>query len=215
MSVDIRESLRKIQPELVEARKAGLDEAQTVERVSRFFGSVLGYDPERELTRDKSIQHTFVDLAVKLGDHIPLLIEVVAAETALQLAHIQEARRAAARDNVSYILLTNGLSFNLYHVTLDETLQVAAAFAVDLRDGVTDEAVEMLQLLHKERLAQGALDEFWKQRSRLGAVTLGRALFSTPVLSALRQELRDVEQIQVDSRVLAASLHELLLPVAR
>ena len=112
MSVDIRESLRKIQPELVEARKAGLDEAQTVERVSRFFGSVLGYDPERDLTREKSIQHTFVDLAVKLGDDIPLLIEVVAAETALQLAHIQEARRAAARDNVSYILLTKALRLN-------------------------------------------------------------------------------------------------------
>jgi hypothetical protein len=130
------------------------------------------------------------------------------------VAHIEEARRAAARDNVSYILLTNGLSFNLYHVTLDETLLVATVFAVDLRDGVTGEAGEMLQLLHRQSLSEGALEVFWKQRARLGPAALGRALFSQPVLVAVRQQLRDAEQINVDTRLLAASLQELLAPTA-
>jgi hypothetical protein len=215
MSVDVREPLKGILPELLEARGSGLDEAGTVELVAKLFAAAFGYDPKTELTREKAVQHTFVDLAVKLGEQVPLLIEVVAAETALHMAHLDEARRAALRDNVSYILLTNGLKWNVYRVSMDETAQIAAVFTVDLDDGVTDEVVQMLQLLHKESLSAGALDAFWRQRSGLGPAALGRALFSPDVLRAIGEQLREREQIRVDARLLAASLHEMLSPAAQ
>jgi len=213
MPIDVRRPLENLLPDILEARRSGLDEAGTVALVSRVFAEALGYDPKKELTGEKAVA-SFVDLAVKLGDEIPLLIEVVAAETALQPGHIAEARRAAARDNVSYILLTNGVAWNLYHVTLDETLAVSVVFAVSLRDGVDDEAAALLGLLHRQGLTGGALREYWERRSRLRPDALGRALFTRPVLAALREELGETG-IPVDSRVLAACLHDLLSPAAQ
>ncbi len=215
MATDIRKPLESIWPQLVEARDAGLSESETVKRVTSFFERVLGYDAARELTREKVVKETFVDVAIKLGDEIPLLVEVVAARTPLRVDHIQEARQAAARDNVPFILLTNGLAWNLYHVTLDEDLQIAVAFAADLSSGVTDEAADLLALLHRSSVSAGGLRGFWEQRARLGPATLGRVLFAPEVLQTIRTRLLEGEKIRVDSRVLAAAIHEMLGPGAR
>jgi len=212
---DIRQPLESFLPQLVEARDAGLSEAETVKRVTRFFEQVLGYDASKELSREKVVKGTFVDVAIKLGDEIPLLVEVVAARTPLQVDHIREARQAAARDNVPFILLTNGLAWNLYHVTLDEDLQIAVAFAADLASGVDDEVADLLALLHRDSVGQEGLNTFWEQRARLGPASLGRALFAPEVLQTIRARLLEAEAIRVDSRVLAAAIHEMLEAGAR
>lgn len=214
MPTDLRKALEKLRPQLLEAHRAGLSEADTVQRVARLFEDVLGYDPLQELTRDKAVG-SCVDLAVKLGDDVPLLVEVVAAGTPLVVEHVAEARRVAARDNVSFILLTNGVVFNLYHVSLDEDLEIALVFSVDLRADVSEETVEMLGLLQRRAVSKGKLAGYWEQRSRLGPAVLGRLLLGEDVLGLLRRRLRRDHGIRIDSALLAASVHELLAPAVQ
>jgi hypothetical protein len=215
MPQDIRKPLKKVVPGLLAARTQGLGEDETVALVTTVLKDVLGYDAGTEITQEKRTRTHFVDLALKLGATFPVLIEVVGAGIDLTVHHLTEARKAAARDNVSWILLTNGLAWTLYHVTLDEDLQIAVAFTVDLRRVGLDEAAEFLGLLHRTSVAQGGLEAFWEQRRRLGPNTLGRALFAPETLEHLRGELQAHAGIRVDHEVLAAAIHEMLRPDAQ
>lgn len=214
MSQDIRKPLKKAVPRLLEARTRGLGEEETVALVASVLEEVLGYTAA-EVSQEKRTRTHFVDLALKIGAAIPVLIEVVGAGTDLTVHHIAEARKAAARDNVSWILLTNGVAWTLYHVDLDEDLQIAVAFTVDLRRVALDEAAEFLGVLHRASVTHDGLETFWEQRRRLGPATLGRELFAPEILEKLRGQLRAHAGIRVDHEVLAAAIHEMMRPDAQ
>lgn len=52
MAVDIRRSLKKFVPHLLAARDENLNEADTVQRLVKFFEDVLGYDAMSEILAD-------------------------------------------------------------------------------------------------------------------------------------------------------------------
>ncbi len=57
-------------------QKADVAEADTVTLVKDILADIFGYDKYEELTSEHQIKATFVDLAVKLGGTLRLLVEV-------------------------------------------------------------------------------------------------------------------------------------------
>lgn len=216
MAVDIRKSLRRFSRHFLEAREAGMNEADTVLRLCRFFEEVLDYDGLSDISREAEMKSKYVDVCLKIDGRVKLLVEAKASDVALRDRHIEQAQSYAAQNNFRWVLLTNGVEWNLYHLTFEEGIEFERAFAVSLAtpEGV-DDAADKLANLHKAAIKKGDLERFWEKAGALGPASIGRALFCHSVLLLLRREIRRDTGILIDSEDLAASVHGMLSQAAR
>jgi predicted type IV restriction endonuclease len=211
---DIRKPLKKYLPHLLQAQADNLNEADTVQRLVKVFEDVLGYDAMTEISREASVKEKYVDVALKIDGVVKLLVEAKAAGTVLRHKHIEQAQSYAANSNIRWVLLTNGVAWNLYHLTFEEGIEAVLAFSADLtQDG--DGCAETLALLHRQSVKRGDLDSYWEQRAALSAASIGRALFMEDSLRFVRREIRRREGVLIDEEDLAKAIHELLSAEAR
>lgn len=210
MLVNIRKPLKRFLPRFTEALERNLNEADTVMRLVRCFEEVFGYDPMSDITRETQVKHKYVDVAIKIDGVIRLLVEAKAAGIVLRDRHIEQAERYAAEGNYPWVLLTNGVVWNLYHLTFDEGIEYEKAFSIDLTTTPLDVAADTLAVLHKKSVQKGELDAYWRRRSALGAQSLGAVLFAEPVVKLIRRELRRTEGLLVDEEDLASAIHAIL-----
>jgi predicted type IV restriction endonuclease len=213
--IDIRKSLKKILPYLSKAQEDNLNEADTVLRLVKFFEDVLGYDPMTEISREKQVKDKYVDLAIKIDGVVRLLIEAKSAGSTLRDRHIEQAERYASLDNIPWVLLTNGIVWNLYHLTFDEGIDYQKVFSIELSTQMLDTAAETLTLLHRQSVKKGLLEEHWNKHTALNAESLGKAIFNYDALKIIRRDIRRREGIVLDEEEIAQKIHELLSVEAR
>lgn len=215
MAADIRKPLKKYLPHLVQAQQESLNEADTVQRLTKVFEEVFGYDPMSEISREAAIKDRFCDLALKIDGSIRLLIEVKSGGTVLRHKHIEQAQNYAANGNVRWVLLTNGIAWSLYHLTFEEGIDSVLAFTVDLSEGITDKGATLLGLLHRQCVKKGELEEFWSHRVALSPASIGRAIFTQDCLKLIRRDIRKREGLLIDEEDLAAAIHEMFSTESR
>jgi len=87
--VDIRKSLKKFLPHLLEAKSGQLREAETVQRIERFFEHVLRYDGMTDISREAQIKGKYCDLALKIDGSIAYLVEAKACCEPLRDRHVK------------------------------------------------------------------------------------------------------------------------------
>ena len=216
MPVDVRHPLKKLIPILLKAKEDNLNEADTVQRIVMVFQDVLGYNPLTEITRELSIKTKYVDLALKIDGVIKVLVEAKAAGCDLRERYIEQAKSYAAESGLHWVVLTNGVNWNLYHLSFgDEGIDTEPVFSIDLASDDIDKAAECLTLLHVQSIRKGAHDDFWKKYTALDAQSLGRALYSDTVLRLIRREIHQRKGILLDEEDLAKAIHEMLSEDAR
>ncbi len=216
MPPDIRKSLKSFAPIFIEARKAGVKEADTVLRLCKFFKEVLGYDDLEDITSEAKMKEKYVDLCLKVDGRVHLLVEAKAACQKLYDKHIEQAQSYAAENCFNWVLLTNGVSWHLYHLTFDSGIEYVRAFVVslDTPEGI-DDAAEKLAFLHKQAIRKDELESFWEKFTALSAASIGRALFTEGVLMRLRRQIRKDTKLLIHSEDLAKSVHDMLSIEAR
>lgn len=214
MPVDVRKPLKKFIPHLIAARDQNLNEADTVQRLVKVLEGVLGYDCLSEITREMQVKDKYVDLAVKIDGRVRFLIEAKSAGTDLRDRHIDQAQHYAAENNIHWVLLTNGITWNLYHLTFDEGIEYARAFTCDVT-GELDACADCIGLLHRSSVRKNGLEDFWAQQVALGPASIGRALFHEDALRLLRRAIRKREGLAVDEEDLAKAIHDILSVEAR
>ena len=215
MPVDIRRPLKKSLLYLLKAQEENLNEADTVQRLIKFFEEVLGYDVITEISCEKQVKHKFVDIALKLDGVIRLLVEVKSAGTTLRDRHIEQAQRYASEANIRWVLLTNGTAWNLYHLTFEEGIDYERVFTVDLTSEELDKSACLLSLLHRQSIRAGDHEKFWNRRVVLSPESIAKVLFHEDFLRSTRRQIRKREGVLVDEEDLANALHEMLSPDAR
>lgn len=215
MIVDIRKPLKEILPHLIKAREDNLNEADTVQRIIRVFEMVLGWDPLSEITGEKKVKDKYVDIALKLDGRIRFLVEAKSAGTDLRDRHMDQAKHYAAEDNIPWVVLTNSVTWILYHVTFEDGVDYVTVFEVDLSREPIDKAAEQLALLHRKTIQTGELDEYWSKRAALSPESISYALFAEDVLKLIRREIRKREELLIDEEDLAEAIHNMMSQDAR
>lgn len=214
--VDIRKSLKKMLPFLLQARTDNLNEADTILRLLKVFEGVLDYNGMTEISREAEMKGKFVDVVLKVDGVIRLLVEAKAAGETLRDRHIDQAQGYASKNNYRWVLLTNGVTWNLYHLTFGEGIEYERAFSVDLSNADDfDASARLLSLLHKSSIKKGELDDFWLKATALGPASIGKALFHETILGMIRREIRKQEGLLIDIEDLGDAIHKMLSPEAR
>jgi hypothetical protein len=215
MNVNIAHELRKCLPYLLKAKEENLNEADTSQRIVKVFEDVLGYNPITEISRELEVRCKYVDLTIKIDGASKFFVEVKSAGTALKVRHIEQGERYASEANIQWVLLTNGVDWNLYHLTFDEGIEYEQAFAVTLSPDSVAKCAEMIGLLHRTSIRTGEHDKFWERFTALGAESIGRALFTEDVMLFVRREIRRKHDILVGVEDIAAAIHSLFTPEAK
>jgi predicted type IV restriction endonuclease len=194
-------TLKKYAQVFKEARERDANESDTVMYLTKFFEEVLEYDSLKgEISKELAVKDRFCDIALKIDREVELLVEAKAAGLkVLSAKHIEQAENYASRSGLSWVLLTSGYHWQLYHVSFaeNEGIKSDLAFDVEFSETNLESFWSMVSLLSKKSIEDELLEDFWGQKKALKPSVLVKVLFSSEVLTALRRELNR----QADARL--------------
>ncbi len=186
--------LKRFQPVLAAAKSRDVGESDTVTIVKDMLGEVFGYDKYSEVTSEFAIRGTYCDLAIKLEGTLQTLIEVKAIGMELKDLHVKQAVDYAANQGVDWVLLTNGVSWRVYHIIFAKPIDQELVIDIDFcaLNSRSDADVELLYLWCKEGWQRSVLGEYHTHKQALSRFFIGAMVLTDPVLEVLRRELRRV-----------------------
>jgi hypothetical protein len=200
-----------------EARDRGANESDTVMFLVKFVEEVLGYDSLKgEISKELAIKDRYCDIALKIEGTVRVLIECKAASIkGLQEKHIEQAGNYASRAGLSWVVLTNGIEWRLYHLSFAEGEGIShdLAFEVNLVDEVESNADglwDRLQLLSREAVQADRLQEYWQQKKVLSPASVIRVLFTQDVLTVIRRELNRSAPARLEMQDVFVAIRDVL-----
>ncbi len=182
----------KFRKVLLKAKERDVNESDTVTIVTDMLEEIFGFDKYSEITREFSIQGTYCDLAIKTGKQVDFLIEVKAIGLELKDSHLKQAVNYASREGIKWVVLTNGLIWQIHRVTLDSRVtneHLCTIDFVEINSKKKDEA-ELLFLLCKRGVIKDNIDKYYEFKQSVNKYTIGALLCTEAVASIARRELR-------------------------
>lgn len=195
--------MKKYQPILATAKSRDVGEADTVTIIKDMLSEVFGYDKYHEITSEFAIRGTFCDLAIRLENKVSLLIEAKAIGLDLKEQHVKQAVDYAANQGVDWVLLSNGVSWRVYHLVFSKPIEQELVIEFDMLtlSHRAEKDIDTLYLLCKEGWQKSALGEYHTQRQALSRFFVGAMLQTETVLDVIRRELRRVSpDVKIDSQ---------------
>jgi len=189
-----KKRLRRYQKLFDSARSRDVNESDTVIIVTDFLHDILGYDKYTEITSEFAVRSTFCDLALKVGGELAYLIEVKSAGTDLRDNHLRQAVDYAANQGIETVMLTNGVTWQIYKVRFEQPISHDLILTIDVLDPSQKSAklVRELYLISREATNASDLDRYCKQREATSRYIVSQLLLTQPFLKAIRRDIRKV-----------------------
>ena len=203
----IKAALPKFQKVLGIAKDRDLNESDTVSIITDILAEVFGYDKYLEVTSELAIRGTYCDLAIKLGDKFQYLIECKAIGTDLKEAHLRQAIGYGANKGIQWIILTNGLDWQIYRLRFEQPIawDLVARFDLSSVSLKNERDMEKLIIVTKEGVEKGAREDLYEKTQCVNRFVAGALILSDAVVSVLKREFRkladgiNVEDVEVVS----------------
>jgi hypothetical protein len=196
VEVRITSQLKKYQGVLAEAKNRDISESDTVVIIVDMLSDVLGYKKYTEITTEHSVRGTYVDLAVKVGKDVRFLIEAKAVGVSLKENHVKQAIDYGANNGIEWVLLTNGVVWQVYKVHFKQPIDHTLVFEMDVltANPRSPQVLEYIGNLSREGFAQSSMTTFYQQRQITNKFAIAAMLLSEPMLNSLRREVRRLGQ---------------------
>ena len=194
---------------LVRAKERDVNESDTVTIITDMLEEVFGFDKYSEITREYSIQGSFCDLAIKSGKKIQYLLEAKAIGLELRDSHLRQAVNYASREGLRWVVLTNGVNWQIHRVIVDDKVESERLFAFDFLEinPRKKEDQEMLFLLCKRGMQKDLINDLYEYRQSVNRYTVGAVLLSEPIINVVKRELR---KLKTGLKVEAEEIREMI-----
>lgn len=207
-------NIPKFKKVLDSARERDVNESDTVTIVTDMLEEIFGFDKYTDITREYSIQNTFCDLAIKTGKRVEYLIEVKAIGLSLKDNHLKQAVNYASREGIKWVVLTNGITWDVYRVSLEDRVNCELLFSFDFLEinPRKKDQQEMLFLLCKRGIQKDLIDDYYEYKQSVNRYIIGSFLLTDAVTNVVRRELRKLKPgIKVDSEEIGDIIHSEVL----
>ncbi|TPL02402.1 MULTISPECIES: type I restriction enzyme HsdR N-terminal domain-containing protein [unclassified Mesorhizobium] len=188
----IASNIKKYQRIAVTQQKSDVAEADTVTLVKDILAEVFGYEKYQELTSEHQIKATYVDLAIKIGGKLRLLVEVKSAGAELADNHLRQVIDYGAHQGIHWVILTNAVEWRLVRIYVANQISHEEVCRIVLADvnPKNEDHLQCLFLFAKEGLTIDAMDAFHQQAQLFNKFTVSALMRSEPVISLVRREIR-------------------------
>jgi len=206
--------LKRYQGILADAKNRDIGESDTGVIINEMLIDVLGYKRFIEITTEYCIKGTYVDLAVKIGEDIRFLLEVKAIGATLKEAHVKQAIDYGANKGIEWVILSNGVIWQIYKIHSKLPLEKTLIYEVDLlrTNPKNQQLLECLGNLSREGFTQSSMAAFCQQQQITSKFSLAQILLSPPMLTAMRKEIRRISpSVKVDEELLKTTLQNEVL----
>lgn len=159
-------AIPKFKKILENAKERDVNESDTVTIITDMLEEIFGFDKYSEITREYAIQGTYCDLAIKTSKAVDYLIEVKAIGLSLKDNHLKQAVNYASREGIRWVVLTNGIDWQIHRVTLDKKVSSEELCSISMLEinPKRKEDAELLFLLCKRGLIKDNIDKFYAQK---------------------------------------------------
>jgi hypothetical protein len=190
----LKDSVPRFQKVLEAARSRDVNEADTVVIITDMLEQIFGMDKYTEVTREHAIKGTYVDLAVQVDGQIQYLIEVKAIGMDLRGNHLRQAVDYAAKEGVRWVVLTNGVDWEIHRVTVSGqvTNEEVVKFNFLELSHRKQEDLETLFLLCRKGLDKDLIDEYYERQQACNRFVIGALLCGDAVATVVRRQLRSI-----------------------
>lgn len=184
-------AFRKI---LLNAKDRDVNEADTVTIVTDMLERVFGFDKYSEVTSEVAIKGTFCDLAVKINGEVEYLIEVKAIGLDLKENHLRQATNYGANHGIPWIVLTNGIVWQLYKVKFEQPIGVDHLCTFDFTELSLRKAEDLdkLFLLCRSGMKKHAMEAYHDRVQSVNRYVIGAIIASDIVVKTIRREMRRI-----------------------
>jgi len=206
--------LKKYQVVLADAKSRDISESDTVVIIADMLADVLGYKKYLEITTECAVRGTYVDLAVKVGSDIRFFIEAKAVGVSLKDGHIKQAVDYGANQGIEWIILTNGIIWQIYKIEFRQPVDNTLIYEFDLlrESPKNSQLIECLWNLSREGFTQSSMANFCQQQQVTSKFSIAAVLVSPPILKVLRKELRRISPaVKIDEDQLKSLLQNEVL----
>lgn len=190
----LAQQLKKYQTILSEAKDRDISESDTVVIIADMLADMLGYKKYVEITTEFAIRGTYVDLAVKVGADVRFLLEAKAIGQTLKDSHVKQAIDYGANHGIEWIILSNGVVWQVYKIHFRQPIDKSLIFEIDLLQTNAKNAqfIECFGNLSREGFTQSSMTAYFQQQQATSKFSIATLLTTEPMLQALRKELRKV-----------------------
>lgn len=208
----VKATIRKFSKPLADLVARDANEGDTRLFVTDFLCEALGFDKYEDLTTEYQVKGEFADYGIRIDKQLVAFIEVKRCTTRLNEKHLRQVQLYAVNEGVEWVILTNGVAWEAWHLTAGLPVSLDLALKVDLADGGSASAkAKDLFYLTKESLKRRQIDELWKSKRATSPASLACALLAPVVLDSLRKELRRSTGQNTSPDELARLLRETVL----
>jgi hypothetical protein len=188
----IKKYLPKFQKVLESAKLRDINESDTVQLITDMLEEVFGFAKFVEITSELQIRGTYCDLAIKIEGKFPYLIEVKAIGTELKDKHKKQAIDYGANKGIVWIILTNGLHWNVYRIRFEQPINYDLVFSLDIcaLSAKSPKDLEMLFMLSKEALGKNLKEEYYAKVQNVNRYIIGNMLLTDAFTGLLKRELK-------------------------
>jgi predicted type IV restriction endonuclease len=187
----MKAAIKKFSKPLADLVARDANEGDTRLLVTDMLCDGFGFDKYAELTTEYRVKGEFADYGIRLDKELIAFLEVKRVATRLAAKHLRQVETYAVNEGVEWVILTNGVVWQVYHITGGLPIVVDLALEVDLFGEETSaHKANQLYYLTKESLRRRQMDALWQAKRATSPKSLAKVLCSDNVVTAIRKELR-------------------------
>jgi len=190
----IKSQLKKYKRILQNAQSKDINESDTVIIITDMLNDLFGYEKYTEITTEYVVKGQYCDLAVKIGDTIHYLIEAKAIGIELKTPHLLQATTYAANLGIDWVVLTNGIVWDIYKVIFNKPVSVEKLISLNMIECQANDqnVLEALFMLSKEGVKKSAIVEYQEKQQALNKYTIAALLQTDTIVNNVRKELKKI-----------------------
>ena len=186
---DIKSAVNEFLPRLDASLHNQDNESDTRLLIDKMLQDVLGFRIE-DIKTEQRIEGRRADYVLQINGQDALVVEAKRIGMALRENQIFQASAYAAYSGRKWVVLTNALVWQLYHVSTSDRVATELVFTIDLKDGLDDDEAFNFFLISKNGLSRkNLLDRAWQKISALCYDNIVEAILTDGVITRIRTTL--------------------------
>ena len=200
-------AVKKFQKPLADLVARDANEGDTRLLVTDILCEGLGYDKYEDLTTEYQVKVDFADYGVRVDKQLVAFIEVKRCTQALNQKHLHQVQSYAVNEGVEWMILTNGRTWQLWHMTPGLPVVMDTVVEVDLlSDETVAKKADAMFYMSREAFKRHAVDDLWKRRSATSAKAVAKIVMSDKIIEEVRKELRRQTGFNADAKTIEETM---------
>jgi len=214
---------------LVDARKMMEDvarsdgnEAETRRRIERIFGSIMGYDTLKHISREHAVHGVadteYCDFAIQLSSDesaIPeMLVEIKRVGIDLAPKHLKQAASYAINKGCEWVLLTNGREWKLYHISFGQPPQHKLIDAWNIIEDAPTTLARKFDVISYKSLKKNSLKILWEKSNVLTPPNVLKTILSEEAIRLFQRGIKKQTGVAVSPEDIVGAIRHLLNELA-